>query len=467
MRIVMKFGGSVLDSPSKIMTIVKIIKSYYDNEKKPEMICVISAMTGVTDRIILLSEQIVRGDKKAIDNFVTEITQNHIEILNPVIQDPILRSEAREVILDIIQEFKAILDGLVLISEITPRSLDHMLSFGERLMAPIICYCLRDQGIDTKYFTGKEIGIITDSNYGEASPLMNTTKFRVSSKLLPMIAQGIIPIVTGYIAGDQYNHTTTLGRSGSDYTATIIASCIDADVVYLWSNVDGLMTADPSIVDGARVLEEISYNEAAEMVLFGAKYIHPRALEPVLDSNIPLKIRNAFNLDHPGTTITKNLKISSNIVKSIIAIRNTALLDVGGGGMVGAPGTAASIFETLANNKVNIMMISQGPSESSISIVLRHDDLGKAIASLELKLLGRIIKHLNVLENVSIVTVVGSGMRGIKGIAGRVFTAIAKSNVNVIMIVQGSSELNLAFVINDSDCNKAVRALHKEFDLDH
>ncbi|WP_236561897.1 aspartate kinase [Candidatus Nitrosocosmicus sp. SS] len=467
MRIVMKFGGSVLDSPSKIMTIVKIIKSYYDNEKKPEMICVISAMTGVTDRIILLSEQIVRGDKKAIDNFVTEITQNHIEILNPVIQDPILRSEAREVILDIIQEFKAILDGLVLISEITPRSLDHMLSFGERLMAPIICYCLRDQGIDTKYFTGKEIGIITDSNYGEASPLMNTTKFRVSSKLVPMIAQGIVPIVTGYIAGDQYNHTTTLGRSGSDYTATIIASCIDADVVYLWSNVDGLMTADPSIVDGARVLEEISYNEAAEMVLFGAKYIHPRALEPVLDSNIPLKIRNAFNLDHPGTTITKNLKISSNIVKSIIAIRNTALLDVGGGGMVGAPGTAASIFETLANNKVNIMMISQGPSESSISIVLRHDDLGKAIASLELKLLGRIIKHLNVLENVSIVTVVGSGMRGIKGIAGRVFTAIAKSNVNVIMIVQGSSELNLAFVINDSDCNKAVRALHKEFDLDH
>jgi aspartate kinase len=308
-------------------------------------------MTGVTDRIILLSEQIVRGDKKTIDNFVTEITQNHIEILNPVIQDPILRSEAREVILNIIQEFKAILEGLVLISEITPRSLDHMLSFGERLMAPIICYCLRDQGIDTKYFTGKEIGIITDSNYGEASPLMNTTKFRVSSKLEPMITQGIVPIVTGYIAGDQYNHTTTLGRSGSDYTATIIASCIDADVVYLWSNVDGLMTADPSIEDGARVLEEISYNEAAEMVLFGAKYIHPRALEPVLDSNIPLKIKNAFNLDHPGTTITKNLKISSNIVKSIIAIRNTALLDVGGGGMVGAPGTAASIFETLANNK--------------------------------------------------------------------------------------------------------------------
>jgi aspartate kinase len=237
-------------------------------------------------------------------------------------------------------------------------------------------------------------------------------------------------------------------------------------MVYLWSDVDGLVTADPSIVKGAQVLTEISYNEAAEMVLFGAKYIHPRALEPVMDSNIPIIIRNALNLSHPGTTITPVLRISNNIVKSIIAIRNTALIDVGGGGMVGAPGTAASIFETLAKNKVNIMMISQGPSESSISMILKQDDLGKAITSLELKLLGRVIKHLNVLENVSIVTVVGSGMRGIKGIAGRIFTSIAKNDVNVIMIAQGSSELNLAFVVNDVDCEKAVRTLHQEFGLD-
>ncbi len=173
------------------------------------------------------------------------------------------------------------------------------------------------------------------------------------------------------MVADQYGHITTLGRSGSDYTATIIASCIDADEVYLWSDVDGLLTADPLIVSDARVLDEISFAEAAEMVLFGAKYIHPRALEPVMDSNIPLKIRNAFNLSHHGTTITNDLKKSNHIIKSIIAIRNTVLLDVGGGGMVGSPGTAAIIFDTLAKNKVNIMMISQGPSESSISMVLR------------------------------------------------------------------------------------------------
>ncbi|MGN6623706.1 MAG: ACT domain-containing protein, partial [Candidatus Nitrosocosmicus sp.] len=202
-------------------------------------------------------------------------------------------------------------------------------------------------------------------------------------------------------------------------------------------------------------------------VLLGAKYIHPRALEPVMDSNIPLKIRNAFNLSHSGTTITNTLKTSTHIIKSIVAIRNTALLDVGGGGMVGSPGTAAIIFDTLAKNKVNIVMISQGPSESSISLVLNKDDLGKATTALELKLLGKIIKHLSILEDVSIVAAVGSGMRGIKGIAGKIFTSVAKEDVNVIMIVQGSSELNLAFVVRDLDCNKAVKALHKEFGLEN
>ncbi|HSA75639.1 MAG TPA: aspartate kinase [Candidatus Nitrosocosmicus sp.] len=462
----MKFGGSVLDSQLKIKKVVKIVKSFKNNKNTHEIICVISAMTGITDKILMLSDSLARSDKRAIKEFIDEMTVIHLELVKGVIRNPKLQQEANNDVLDVMSEFQAILEGLVLIAEITPPSLDHILSFGERLMAPIVSYSFRDQDLNSSYFTGKQIGIVTDSNFGEASPLMDTTKFRVNAKLAPILQKNIIPVVTGYIAADQHGRVTTLGRSGSDYTATIIALCVNADMVYLWSDVDGLTTADPSIVKGAQVLTEISYNEAAEMVLFGAKYIHPRALEPVMDSNIPIIIRNALNLSHPGTTITPVLRISNNIVKSIIAIRNTALIDVSGGGMVGAPGTAASIFETLAKNKVNIMMISQGPSESSISMILKQDDLGKAITSLELKLLGRVIKHLNVLENVSIVTVVGSGMRGIKGIAGRIFTSIAKNDVNVIMIAQGSSELNLAFVVNDVDCEKAVRTLHQEFGLD-
>jgi len=467
MKIIMKFGGSVLDDSSKINNVLKIIKSFKNvNDVKNDIICVVSALPGVTDKILSLTDLIMKGNRSAIMTFVDEMKFLHMNLIERTITNKTLQFETKNLVSDILSEFHDILNGLVLISEITARSLDHMLSFGERLSAPIVCYSLRNSNLKSEYFTGKEIGIVTDSNFGEAQPLMDTTKLRVSSKLLPLIQQDIIPVITGFIGADQHGRITTLGRSGSDYTATIIASCINANEVYLWSNVNGLLTADPSIVDDAQVLDEVSFAEAAEMVLFGAKYIHPRALEPVMDSNIPLKIRNAFNLSHPGTTIARDAKISKNLIKSIIAIRKTALLDVGGGGMVGSPGTAAIIFDTLAKNKVNIMMISQGPSESSISIVLNKDDLGKAITALELKLLGKVIKHLSVLDEVSIVTVVGSGMRGIKGIAGKIFTSVAKENINVIMIAQGSSELNLAFVVVDKDCEKAVKSLHKEFGLE-
>lgn len=223
---------------------------------------------------------------------------------------------------------------------------------------------------------------------------------------------------------------------------------------------------DPKLVKDACVLKEVSFAEAMEMALFGAKYMHPRALEPVIDTKIPIRIRNTFNVSHPGTLITQNPgRDSQKIVKSVSAIRRTALIDVSGGGMVGAPGTAAKIFDTLAKNRVNIMMISQSPSESSISMVVRKADLDKATTTLELNLLGRVIKRIDVSDNVAVIAVVGSGMRGIKGVAAKVFGAVARRNVNVIMIAQGSSELNLAFVIDDKDCEKAVQALHDEFGL--
>ncbi|HEY7777630.1 MAG TPA: ACT domain-containing protein, partial [Nitrososphaeraceae archaeon] len=206
--------------------------------------------------------------------------------------------------------------------------------------------------------------------------------------------------------------------------------------------------------------------EAIELSLFGAKYMHPRALEPVMDTKIPIRIKNAFNLSNEGTVISKNpSKSSQKIVKSIIAIRNTALIDVSGGGMVGLPGTAAKIFDALARKKVNIMMISQSPSESSISMVVKRDDLDTATTTLDLTLLDKVIKNVRVNEDVAVIAVVGSGMRGIKGIAAKVFSSVSKNNINVIMIAQGSSELNLAFVVDNTDCEKAVRSLHEAFSL--
>lgn len=464
MMLVMKFGGTAVDSPDKVKHVAKLVKSYKD--KGDDVVCVVSAVRGMTDGLLAIAESVRRGDKASIEDFVKKALKIHIDIATGAISDSRLRQEVLSKVDQTVGELQDVLGGIVLLGEVTPKSLDYLMSFGERLSAPIVSYALRDIGVDSEFLTGKDAGIVTDSNFGEARPLMDTTKLRVSHRLGPITKRGAVPVITGFIGADQHGNTTTIGRGGSDYTATIIAASVNAGEVCLWSDVDGLMTADPKIVKTAKVLREVSFAEAMEMALFGAKYMHPRALEPVMDTKIPIRIRNTFNVKHPGTVITQApSRDSQRIVKSVSAIRHTALIDVSGGGMVGAPGTAAKIFDALAKNRVNIMMISQSPSESSISMVVRKSDLDKATTTLELSLLGRVIKRINVSDDVAVIAVVGSGMRGIKGVAAKVFGAVAKRKVNVIMIAQGSSELNLAFVVNDKDCENAVCALHEEFGL--
>ncbi len=464
MRLVMKFGGTAVDSGKKIVHITNLVKSYHD--KGNEIIGVFSAVTGMTDEILNVSRYVLKRDKRKIKDFINKTRERHVNIIQDCIKNKSYKSKAIQVVEALLKEMENILNGIVMLSEVTEKAMDYLLSFGERLLTPIVTYSLLDKGLDSVYLTGQEAGILTDSKFGHARPLLDTTKIRVKYHIDPLLKENKIPVITGFIGGDQNGNITTLGRSGSDYTATIIAVCVDADEVWLWTDVNGLMTADPHIVKEARVLKEVSFAEAIELSLFGAKYMHPRALEPVMDTKIPIRIRNAFNLSNEGTVISKNPnKSSQNIVKSIIAIRNTALIDVSGGGMVGAPGTAAKIFDALARKSVNIMMISQSPSESSISMVVKKDDLDTATTTLDLTLLDKVIKNVRVNEDVAVIAVVGSGMRGIKGIAARVFSSVSKDNINVIMIAQGSSELNLAFVVDNTDCEKAVRSLHEAFML--
>jgi len=460
----MKFGGTAVDSGKKIVHITNLIKSYHD--KGNEIVGVFSAVTGMTDEILNISGYVLKRDRKKIKDFINKTRSIHVDIIHTSIKNKSYRAEVLQVVEVLLKEMENILNGLVLLTEVTEKALDHLLSFGERLLTPIISYSLLDKGIDSVYLTGQEVGILTDSKFGQARPLIDTTKIRVKYHIDPILRENKIPVITGFIGADQNGNITTLGRSGSDYTATIIAVCVDADEVWLWTDVNGLMTADPNIVKEAKVLKEVSFAEAIELSLFGAKYMHPRALEPVMDTKIPIRIRNAFNLSNEGTIISKNTsKSSQRIVKSIVAIRNTALIDVSGGGMVGAPGTAAKIFDALARKSVNIMMISQSPSESSISMVVKKDDLDSAITTLDMTLLDNVIKNVRVNEDVAVIAVVGSGMRGIRGVAAKVFSSVSKSNINVIMIAQGSSELNLAFVVNNSDCEKAVKSLHQAFML--
>jgi len=463
LKLVVKFGGTSISSDKKIRDVSNYLHSL---SKKNQIVAVCSAVSGVTDDLIEISKLIQKGNKEQANKLIKKIIQKH----NQLAKDSIKKSQHRKKLLDKLNsdftELEELLHGMILLGEVTPRSLDYLISFGERLSINLVAFALLDFGSKSIPLTGKEVGIVTDSNFGKARPLMDTTKIRISKIVGTLLDKKIIPIVGGFSGADQHGSITTFGRGGSDYTATTIASCINADEIWLMSDVDGLMTADPKIVKDAKVLKEVSYIEAIEMALFGAKQIHPRTFEPLLSKKIPMRIRSSFNTDNLGTFVTASPDVATKkTVKCVSAIRNNGLIDVRGGSMVGTPGTAAKIFSTLAESGVNIMMISQSPSESSISIVVKKTDLDKAVSALEMNLLGKIIKKLEVTTDVSIIALIGSGMRGTVGVASRVFGAVEKKRVNVVMIAQGSSELNIAFVVKDSECNSVVQALHDEFEL--
>lgn len=463
MRLVLKYGGTSISTAKKIKDITKHINSL---SKKHQIITVCSAISGTTDDLIAIPQLIKKDNKEKTKQLISRIIFRHKKLAKETVTKSNNRKKLFQVLDDDFSELTELIDGMVLIGEVTPRSLDYLLSFGERLSIKIIAHALMDQGKKSMAFTGKDAGIITDSNFGEAKPLMDTTRLRVSKTLEPLLSKKFIPVIGGFAGADQHGIITTFGRGGSDYTATTIASCIKADEIWLMSDVDGLMTADPKIVKNARVIREVSYVEAIEMALFGAKQIHPRTFEPLLTKKIPMRIRNTFNIDNEGTLVTATPDSSTKkTVKCVSSIRHNGLIDIRGGSMVGSPGTAAKIFTTLANAGVNVMMISQNPSESSISVVLKNTDLDKAVNALEIELLGKIIKKLEITPDVAIIALIGSGMRGTIGVASKVFGAVAKKKVNVGMITQGSSELNLAFVVKDSDSKSVVNALHDEFEL--
>ena len=463
MKLVLKFGGTSISSPSNLRQVASLIKTL---SKEDKIIPVFSAITGITDDLIRITNLIQNRNKEAASSLAKKIIKTHNDFAGQCVKNSKIKKDLMTKMKTDLDEMEDLLHGMLLLGEVTPRSSDYLISFGERLSINLVAFALNDLGIKAVPLTGKDVGIVTDSKFGGAKPLMDTTRLHVSQTVDSLLQKKIMPVIGGFAGADQHGNITTFGRGGSDYTATIIASSIKADEVWLMSDVDGLMTTDPKIIKNAKLIKEVSYIEAMEMALFGAKHIHPRALEPLVAKKIPLRIRNTFNLNNPGTLVTSTPQADTQkTVKCVSTIRHTGLIDVRGGSMVGAPGTAATIFSILAKEGVNVMMISQSPSESSISIIVKKNDLDKAVNSLEMNLLGKIIKKVDVTLDVSIIALIGSGMRGIVGVASKVFTAVAKKKVNVIMIAQGSSELNLAFVVKDSDCNAAVQALHDEFGL--
>jgi len=464
LKLVIKFGGTSLASVKDIQNVAKTVSSL-SNDNKLVIVC--SAIDDITDQLIQISELIKKENKKDTNRILARISQKHKQFATHIVTDPKIQKSLLDKLKSDLSELEELVHGLLLLGEVTPRSYDYLISFGERLSISLVSFGLQQIKKRSVPLSGKQAGIVTDSNFGESRPLMDTTKIRLSKTIQDVFDKNTIPVVGGFAGADQHGNVTTFGRGGSDYTATIIASCINADEIWLMSDVEGLMTADPKLVKNAKLLKEVSYSEAIEMAQFGAKQIHPRTFEPIVSKKIPMRIRSAFDLNNSGTMVKAlPLTKTTKTVKCASAIRNIGLIDLTGGILFAAPGTAAKIFTILAEINVNVMMVSSNPSESSISIIVKKTDLDRAVNVLEMSLLGKTVKKIDTTPNVSIIAVIGSGMSGTVGIASKVFSAVQKRNVNVIMIAQGSSELNLAFVVKDNDCKSVIQALHEEFKLE-
>jgi len=464
-KILMKFGGTSVATGKKIRHVANLIAN--NRNEDCGVVAVVSALEGVTNQLIQAAEEAKKGNSEYIQKFKQEILERHLNTAKEAIKNKQLEDDTEQVIKARIFNLEQVLTGIIFVGELTPKSRDTVISFGERLSAPIVSGALKDIGVESEHFTGGGAGIVTDSNFGEAGLLMNFTKFQVKKNLEPLLKKGTVPVLTGFIAATQDEETTTLGRGGSDYTATIVGAALDADEVWIWTDVNGLMTSDPKIVPEAKTIQELSFQEATELTIFGAKAMHPRALEPARKEGIPVRIRNVFNTDNMGTLIVKEQKVKTKDgVKAVTIVKNVAVITISGAGMVGAPGTAAKVFEVLGKENINILMISQSVSEANISLVIQRNLLERAVNILEIALLGRdFIREVMSEDDVCVVAVLGAGMKGISGVASRIFTAVAREKINVQMIAQGSSELNVSFVVKEADGEETVRAIHKEFKL--
>jgi aspartate kinase len=463
--IVMKFGGTSLGDGEAINRAVDIVIQAL---KDKGGVVVVSAMSGVTDTLLSAATSAAQGDAETFRRARWALSDRHRLAMTEAISYEEARLQLMEEIEALLSDFESLCRSIHILGELTARGSDAVASLGERLTARILAAALRDRGERATAVEATE-AIVTNGRHGSATPLMDETREAAQARILPLLAQGVTPVVTGFIAATKDGVTTTLGRGGSDYTAAILGACLDSDEVWIWTDVDGVMTADPRVVPEARTLPEISYAEAAELSYFGAKVLHPKTILPAVERGIPLRIVNTFNPSHPGTLIVAEAEPSEFAVKGITSIEGLSLVTVEGRGMLGVPGIAARVFTAVAQEGISVLMISQSSSEQNICFVIRQESVERALraleAAFELELARRNVDRIWAQDEVSIVAVVGAGMKGTPGIAAKVFGALGKHGVNVISIAQGSSEYNISFVVDEGDMEDAVRYIHQEFGL--
>lgn len=453
---VLKFGGSSMGSPESIQSVIRIIKNAY--EENPHIGVVVSAFVGSTDQLISLGKTAALGDDYQED--LDTLISRHIHTAHELV--PAERLFACLAVLDgEFNELKGALEGISLIKDLSSNTLDFLMSFGERLSACILSESLEIP--EAKFVDARKL-IKTDRNFGNAAVDFALTNQNIQNFIRD---NPCLPILPGFIGSSQDGEATTLGRGGSDYSAAILGAALQAAVIEIWTDVSGMYTADPRKEPNARPIAELSYQEAMEMSYFGAKVIHPPTIVPACEKKIPIAIKNTFDPDAAGTLIQVWSSNNSSLICGISSISDVSLICLQGGGMVGVCGIAERLFGALAQKKINVILISQGSSEHSICLAVSPSSVKIAKEAIEkefaLELGNHLIDEISIKNNLSVVAVVGENMRQKPGIAGKLFSALEKKNINVVAIVQGSSELNISFVVKKEDEVKAVRGIHEAF----
>ena len=453
---ILKFGGTSTGSPEALKSLVSIV------QKSGEKILVVSALSGTTDTLLASAKLASEGGDW--QSAFASIRERHFSMISALLQPPHKEIATVEIKV-LLDELSSLLLGISLVQDLSPRTLDLVASYGERLSATIIVQTLFQAGLNAEVVDARKL-IITDNKFGAAHWLESETIQRVKSFFADFTQ---IAVVTGFIASTMDGVTTTLGRGGSDLTASILAACLEAEEIQIWTDVDGIMTADPRAVHDAFVIPEISYLEAMEMSHFGAKVLHPPAILPAMDRGIPVRILNTFSPDKPGTRIVKQGVPSSWPIRGIASIPSISLLLLQGPGLPGVAGIAARMFAALASEGINIILITQGSSELSICCAVLPEDAEKGVLVLKEEFKYEIdsgtIQRPSIEQDLSIIAVVGEMMKHRVGISGRVFKALGRNGINVVAIAQGSSELNISIVISALDRNKAMCSIHDAFFL--
>lgn len=461
----MKFGGTSVGSAERISAACMLIAE--EAAKRP-VVAVVSAMSKVTDLLLETTRQAEAGDDAGMNRNLVLLESRHAEAVQALVHEhevPRVRAGVDE----LVAEFSRIVNGMRMLAHRPPRAVDEAIAIGERLSAVLVSEHLRSRGIKAQAVNAAE-AIVTDAMFNNASPLMAPTIEKANARLKPILEAGEIPIVTGFNGATTDGRPTTLGRGGSDFSASILAAALGASELWIWTDVDGIMTADPRLVKDARILDEITYGEAAELAYAGAKVLHPRTLAPLIERGIPVWSKNSFAPEKPGTRIVPKLGAGNSGARAVTSMATVALVSLEpASAAIGGIHIMARAFDALDRANIEVLALSSSSYRQSFCFLVRRDELEKATeaieAALALELAHGYVNGIDVDTEVGLLAVVGEGMRGFSGLAGRIFTAISREHINIIAIAQGSSELTIAIVVRRDELDKAVRAVHAECHL--